>query len=126
MANREGLVWSCPLCHPQPLLTSLAFRAKPMQRLLQELDGHRDVDPQGMFSLLFQCKAEVKAPGLSRGNITPIIQTISITPVLSKVFERLLVGELSVFLEKNVALPARQYTYWKRLGICDTLLDICR
>ena len=30
------------LCHLQPLLTSLAFRAKSVQKLLQELDGLRE------------------------------------------------------------------------------------
>ena len=45
--------------------------------------------------------------------------------MLSKVFERLLVGKLSVFLKRSDALPARQYTYQKGFGCCDALLDIC-
>ena len=124
-----------------------------MQRLFQELDGHGGVDLQGMFPLLFQLNADVLAPGLSRvyralarsgsfpvgwrtANITPIpkgpssadptiYRPISIAPVLLKVCERLLVGKLSVFSERNDALPARQYAYRKELRCRDALLDIC-
>ena len=55
------------LCHSKPQFTSLAFRAKSVMRLLQELDSHEGVDSQRMFPLLFQRNADVLAPGLSRG-----------------------------------------------------------
>ena len=43
---------------------------------------------------------------------------ISITPVLSKVFERL------IALRFGRVLPSHQYSYRKRLGTCDALHDI--
>ena len=49
---------------------------------------------------------------------------ISITPVLSKVFERLIALRFGRFLERSGVLPSHQYSYWKRLGTCDALLDI--
>ena len=49
---------------------------------------------------------------------------ISITPVLSKVFERLIALRFGRFLESSGVLPSHQYSYRKRLGTCDALLDI--
>ena len=49
---------------------------------------------------------------------------ISITPVLSKVFERLIALRFSRFYERSGVLPSHQYSYMKRLGTCDALLDI--
>ena len=49
---------------------------------------------------------------------------ISITPVLSKVFERLIALRFGRFLERSGVLPSHQYSYRKRLGTCDALLDI--
>ena len=51
-------------------------------------------------------------------------QPISITPVLSKVFERLIALRFGRFLERPGVLPSHQYSYRKRLGTCDALLDI--
>ena len=48
----------------------------------------------------------------------------SITPVLLKVFERLITLRFGSFLERSGVLPSHQYSYRKRLGTCDTLLDI--
>ena len=47
-----------------------------------------------------------------------------ITPVLSKVFERLIGLHFSRFLERSGILPSHQYSYRKGLGTCDALLDI--
>ena len=49
---------------------------------------------------------------------------ISITPVLLKVFERLIALRFGHFLERSGVLPSHQYSYRKRLGTCDALLDI--
>ena len=49
---------------------------------------------------------------------------ISITPVLSKVFERLIALRFGCFLERSGVLPSHQYSYRKRLGTCDALLYI--
>ena len=49
---------------------------------------------------------------------------ISITPVLLKVFERLIALRFGRFLERSGVLPSHQYSYRKRLGTCDALLDI--
>ena len=49
---------------------------------------------------------------------------IAITPVLSKVFERLIALRFGRFMERSGLLPSHQYSYRKRLGTCDALLDI--
>ena len=49
---------------------------------------------------------------------------ISITPVLSKVFERLVALRFGRFLERSGVLSSHQYSYRKGLGTCDALLDI--
>ena len=49
---------------------------------------------------------------------------ISITPVLSKVFERLIALRFGFFLERSGVLSTHQYSYRKGLGTCDALLDI--
>ena len=47
-----------------------------------------------------------------------------ITPVLSKVFERLIALRFGRFLERSGVLPSHQYSYRKILGTCDALFDI--
>ena len=49
---------------------------------------------------------------------------ISITPVLSKVFEKLIAMRFGRFLERSGVLSSHQYSYRKGLGTCDALLDI--
>ena len=48
----------------------------------------------------------------------------TITPVLSKVFERLIAVCFGQFLERSGILSSHQYSYRKGLGTCDALLDI--
>ena len=104
-------------CHPSPSLTSFAFRSSKVRRLLLDLDPYGGSDPLGMFPLFVKRTAHVLAPRLSvvfqrlvrlgnfpaywrEANVTPIpngppsssvanYRPISITSVLSKVFERL-------------------------------------
>ena len=49
---------------------------------------------------------------------------ISITPVLSKVFGRLISLRFGRFLERYGVLSSHQYSYRKSMGTCDALLDI--
>ena len=49
---------------------------------------------------------------------------ISITSVLSKVFERLVSVRLGRFMERRDVLPTTQFAYQKGLGTCDALLCV--
>ena len=117
---------------------------------LLDLDPNGGVDPSGCFPMFFQRTASVLAPKLSRlfrrllrcgelplewriADVTPIPKTpllalvcnyrpISITPVLSKVFERLISLRFGCFLERSGVLSSQQYSY--SLGTCNALLDI--
>ena len=68
-------------------------------------------------------------------NITPIsngppsssisnYRLISLTPILSKVFERLVSGRLGGFMECRGVLPTFQFAYMKGLDTCDALLCV--
>ena len=120
--------------------------------LLLDLDPYGGTDPFGMF-ILFLKRTDVVAPCLSavfqwlvrlrsfkacwrHANVTPILNgppsssvsnywQISITSVLSKMFERLVSVHLGWFMEWSGVLPATQFAYWKGLGTCDALLCVC-
>ena len=105
-----------------------------------------------MFPLFLKRTADVLAPSLSvtfwrlvrlgsfpvcwrQANVTPIpkgppsssvahYRPISITLVLSKVFERLVSVRLGRFMERSAVLPATQFAYRKGLGTCDALLCV--
>ena len=109
-------------CHPSPSLISFAFRSSEVNRLLLDLDLYGGTDPLGMFPLFWKRTADVLAPRLSvvfrrllrlgsfpaywrQDNVTTIpkgpsssfvanYRPISITPVPSKVFERLVAVRL--------------------------------
>ena len=68
-----------------------------------------------------------------QANVTPIpkgppsssvanYRPISITSVLSKVFERLVSVRLGRFMERSGVLPTTRFAYRKGLGTCDALL----
>ena len=57
-------------------------------------------------------------PSSSASNYRPI----SLTPKLSKVFERLI--RLGRFMEGRGMLPTTQFAYRKGLGTCDALLCV--
>ena len=70
-----------------------------------------------------------------QANVTPIpkgsssspvanYRPISITSVLSKVFERLVSVRLGRFMERSGVLPTTQFAYRKFLGTCDALLCV--
>ena len=111
-----------------------------------------DTDPLGMFPLFLKRTADVMAPRLSlvflwlvhlesfpacwrQANVTPIpkgqpsssvanYQPISMTSVLSKVFELLASICLGRFMERSGVLPTTQFAYWKGLGTCDAFLCV--
>ena len=71
-----------------------------------------------------------------KANITPILKRftastrpseyrpISITPILSKIFERLLAKRLSSYCNKFDSLPNSQFGFRKGLGTGDALLNL--
>ena len=104
-------------CYWSPSITSFAFRSSEVRRLLLDLDPYGGSDPLGLFPLFLKRTGDVLAPRLSvvfrrlvrlgsfpacwrQANVAPIpkgppsssvanYRPISITSVLSKVFERL-------------------------------------
>ena len=139
-------------CHPSPSLTSFAFRSWEVKRLLLDPDSYGGTDPLGMFPLILKKTAVVLGPCLAVvfwrllclcsfpvcwtvANVTPIqkgppsssasnYRLISLTPILSKVFERLVSVCLGHFMEGRGVLPTTQFTYRKGLGTCDALLCV--
>ena len=139
-------------CYPSLSLTSFAFRSNEVRHLLLDLDPYGGSDLLGRFPLFLKRTAYVMAPRLSvvfqrlirlgsfpacwrQANVTPIpngppsysvanYRPISITSVLSKVFERLVSVSLGRFMERSGVLPITQFSYWKGLGTCDALLCI--
>ena len=121
-----------------------------MKRLLLDLDSYGGTDPLGMFPLFLKRIAEVLTPRLAVifrrllrlgsfpvcwrvANVTPIpkgppsssvsnYRPISLTPILSRVFERLVSVRLAHFMECRGVLPTTQFAYRKGLATCDALL----
>ena len=141
-----------PTCHPEPRLSAFAFRSREVFRLLCDLDAGGGVDPTGIFPLFFKNTAEFLAPKISKifrslvrrgsfpeswrhahvvpvpkGPVTPLVcnyRPISITPVISKVFEKVICRRLSSFFNSADLILPRQYAYRTGFSTCDTLLDI--
>ena len=140
-------------CHSSHSLTTFAFRSSEVRRLLLDLDPYGGTDTLGMFPLFLKRTADVMAPRLSvvfrrlvrlgsfpacwrHTNVTPIpkgplsssvanyYRPISITSVLSKVFERLVSIRLGRCMECSGVLPITQFANRKGLGICDALLCV--
>ena len=123
-----------------------------MKQLLLDLDFYGGTDQLGMFPLFLKKTAVVLAPRLAVvfrrllrlgsfpdcrrvANITQIpkgppsssasnYRPISLTPILSRVFERLVSVRLGRFIEGRGVLPTTQFTYMKGLGTCDALLYV--
>ena len=142
-----------PACFPEVSLSSFAFRSKEVMKLLGDLDSYGGVDPNGIFPLFLKMNKVLLAPKLSiffrrlirsgdfpevwrTANVTPIPKTsppsvhpenyrpISITPCISKVYERLICDKLMKFVEHKHLLPDGQFAYRKNLGSCDALLSL--
>ena len=140
-------------CNVQPRLTRFAFRSGEVRKFLADLDADGGSDPLGFFPLFFKRISRILAPKASRlfrfllrsgsfpkawrcANIIPIpkgpvsdscseYRPISITPVLSKVYERVVCRRLSAYLEVEGLLPSAQFAYRKGLGTLDAVLNIC-
>ena len=138
-------------CHPSPSLTTCALRWSEVRRLLLDLDPYGGTNPLGMLPLFLK-KTDVMALRLSvvfrrlvrlgsfpacwrQTNVTTIpkgpqsssvsnYRPISITSVLSKVFEHLVSVRLGRFMERSGVLPTTQFVYRKGLGTCDALLCV--
>ena len=113
--------------HPSPSFTTFAFRSSEVRRLMLDYDPYDGTDPLGMFPLFLQRTTDLMVPSLSvvfrrlvrlgsflacwrQANVTPIpkgspsssvanYRPISITSLLSKVFERLVSVRLGRFME---------------------------
>ena len=120
-------------CHPLPSLTTLAIRSREVKRLLLDLDSYGGADPLGMFPLFLKKTAMVLGPRLAVvfrrllrlgsfpvcwrvGNVTPIpkgppsssasyYRPISLTPILSRLFEQLVSVRFIRFMEGRGVLP---------------------
>ena len=140
-------------CFPEAELTTFAFRSGEVKKLLLELDPYGGAEPNDIFPLFFVKTANYVAPKISTvlrklaiiggfsmcwrvGNITMVPKSgsanscpssycpITITLILSKVFERLLAKRLNIFFEKKNLFPNSQFSFCKDLGTCDVLLTI--
>ena len=132
-------------CFPEAELTTFAFRSGEVKKLLLELDPYGGAGPDGIFPLFFIKTANYLAPKISTvlrklvriggfsmcwrvGNITSLPKSgsanscpsdylpITITHVLSKLFERLLAKRLNNFAEKKNLFPNLQFGFRKGLG----------
>ena len=140
-------------CFPEAELTTFVFRSGEVKMLLLEVDPYGGAGPDDIFPLFFVKTASYLAPKISTvlrklvriggfsmcwrvGNITPFpkygsanscpsdYRRITITPVLSNVFECLLAKRLNNFAEKKNLFPNRQFGFCKGLGTCGALLTI--
>ena len=138
-------------CFPQYRCNSFPFRTPVLLHLLLDLDTYGGVDPLGISSIskmvadIIAPKPHKVFPGLfSMGsfpecwrssNATAIpkcaptpdrenYHSISITPILSKVPEKLVSHKLYSFCEVYGFLPAVLFAYKKGLGCTDALLTI--
>ena len=141
-----------PTCHPEPVFCGFAFRSKVILHILSKLDSFGGTDPLGFFPLFCKKMAHLLAPKLSvifrkllkegsfplcwrTANVAPVpkgplspdpseYRPISITPILSKVFEKLVASRLELYCEARGLFPSNQFAYRKGLGTCDCLLSM--
>ena len=139
-------------CHSSSNLTTFAFRSSEVRRIFLDLDPYGGTDPLNMFPPFLERTADDLALSLSvvflrlvrlgsfqaccrQANVTPIpkgpssysvanCRPISITSVLSKVFERVVSARLGRFMERSGVLPTTQLASRKGLGTCDALLCV--
>ena len=123
-----------------------------MKRLLLDLVSYGGTDPLAMFPLFLKRITEVLAPRLAVvfwrlfrlgsspvcwrvANVTPIpkgppsssasnYRPISLTPILSKVFEHLVSVRLGCFVECRGLLPTTKFACMKCISTCDALLCV--
>ena len=63
----------------------------------------------------------LEIPKCPPSSSVPNDRPISITSVLSKVFDHLVSDRLGRFMEPNGVLPTTQFAYRKGIGTCDAL-----
>ena len=137
--------------NPSTSLTTYPFRSREVGRLLLDLYSYGGTEPVSMFRLFLKSTAVVLATRLAVvfrrlirlgsfplcwrvANVTQIPKgppssvanywPISLTPILSKFFERLVSVRLGRFMECRGALTTTQFAYRKCLGTCDVLLCV--
>ena len=153
-SKQSGEVVNLPQsCVPEAKLTTIAFRSSEIKQLMLNLDPYGGLGPDGIFPLFFIKTAVFLAPKIAvvfrkltregkfsmfwrTANITPTsklvtagscpsdYRPISITPILSKLFERLLAKRLNTYAENNSLFPSQQFGFRKGLGACDAVLTI--
>ena len=138
-------------CFPSVKMSSAAFKSSELVKYLNDLDSFGGCDPLGFLPVFFKNVAPSLAPKLAvvfrillrRGsfptcwrtaNVTPIpkgsspsihpdgYRPISITPILAKIFERVLAKRINRFLDVNKLLPSFQFGFRKGLSTSDALL----
>ena len=77
---------------------------------------------RGSFPLCWRFAHVTPVPKGSNSSIVSDYRPISITPVLSKVYEKLVASRLSRYLGSAGILPDSQYGFRKGLGTTDALL----
>ena len=77
-----------------------------------------------LFSSHLCCVDVVPIPKGTMSFLLSGFRPISITPVLSKVYERLISSRLCAVMQTEGVFPRNQYAYRKVLGTCDALLFI--
>ena len=141
------------MCFPSEDLRYFAFKSSEIKYLLNNLDSFGGVDPNGIFPLFLKNIAKQLSPKIATifrnllmngefplcwrsANISPIpkgtsptqypseYRPISITPVLSKIYEKLIVRRLSKFIDTKEILPPSQFGFRKGLGTADALLTL--
>ena len=134
-------------------MEKVSFRSSELKSLLIDLIQSSGVDQNGLFPLVLIRIADILATKLAvlfrslirqdsfpvcwrTANITALpkfstpsqtpskYRPISITPILSKIFERLLVKRLFSFVNRLNILPSTQFGFRKGLGTCDALLHL--
>ena len=78
----------------------------------------------GSFPACWRLADVVPVPKGSAFSDVSDFRPISITPVLSKVFEKTVAGKLSNFLQRHGMLPPSKFSYRRGLGTCDDLLTL--
>ena len=76
----------------------------------------------GSFPSCWRVAHVTPVPNGSNSSFVSDYRPISITPVLSKVYEKLGASRLSRYLERAGILPDSQYGFRKGLGTTDALL----
>ena len=127
---------------PSSFLCSIAFQSRYICSLLLDLDPYGGNYPDGIFPLFYEHVTRELAPKFSvifrhllgsrccprvkRISLLEIgdYRHISITPLLSKVFEKIVAGKLRYFLESNSLLPPSLLSYHRGLETCDVLLTL--